>query len=381
MTGLTPSREGNRSEMSSEDFLRALGPWSEREDMSDAFARLLGAAPEGGTEFGQCLAAAQRIDIADDDSWFREWTQCAEIVSADARAAADAGELESARRKWLRAFDYYEAAAIPFANSRERQQAATAGIRDGALAYLRLCDPQGEVVTISWRTGYQLEAYFLPAPNRHEPAPAVICICEPGRRKEKSLLKLAGHAAQRGLSLLAVDLLGPGLVSRFEEIVGSHDLEQAIASVMDHVTARDDVDDGRIAILADDWSSSFVARGIALDPRYAAAVCDAGLWDIHERVCLSRRLPPSERACMPSASDGRVARQIMCPILVTLPERGWLRTDIARRLVAQMKREQLDITLKIFSGCQEGPQDVAQANAFIFDWIARQLRASATAAS
>ncbi|MGC2775587.1 MAG: hypothetical protein WA418_08105 [Bradyrhizobium sp.] len=358
--------------MRPEGFLRALGPWSEKEDLCDAFTRLLETTPEGGVEFAECLAVAQRINGEDADSWYREWMRCADAMRAGASAMADAGALEGGRSKWVRAIDYYDVAASAFGSCTVRQQAVAAGIRDCAIDYLSHGVPSGEVVTIPWRTDYPLEAYFLPAPDRREPAPTVICICEPGRRKEKSLLMLAGHAAQRGLSLLVVDLLGPGLANRFDEIVGHRDLESAIASVMDYVSARDDVDDARIAVLADDWSSSFVARGIVLDPRYAAAVCDAGLWDIHERVCLSHRLTPSERACRPGASDCRVARQIMCPLLVALPERGWLRADIATRLVAQMKREHPDVTLKIFSGCQAAP-DEAQANAFIFDWIATRL--------
>jgi hypothetical protein len=361
--------------MRSEGFLKALGPWSEREELSDALMRLLDTSPEGGREFAECLAVVQRIYNDDEDSWYREWMRSAEVMRGSACTLADAGSLEAGRGKWLRAISYYDVAASPFASCVVRQQAVASGTRACALDYLRLSVPQGEVVTIPWRQDYPLEAYFLPA-DGHDPAPTVVCICEPGRRKEKSLLMLAGYAAERGLSLLVVDLLGPGPASRFDEIVGSRDLESAIGSVMDYVCERDDVDDGRIAILADDWSSSFVARGIALDPRYAAAVCDAGLWDIHERVCLSRRLKPDERACLPSASDCRVARQIMCPLLVVLPEVGWLRADIAARLVAQMKREHLDITLKIFANQQGGAPDEAHANASIFDWIASRLACS-----
>ncbi|CCE00183.1 conserved hypothetical protein [Bradyrhizobium sp. STM 3809] len=335
--------------------------------------RLLQTTPPGGVEFAQCLAIARRIDSKDENSWYREWMGSAEDLRAEASALAQSGALEGGRSKWLRAIDYYEAAASGFGSCAERHQAVVAGIRGCALDFLGAGLSPGEVVTIPWLDDYPLEAYFLPAPHASEPAPIVICICEPGHRKEKSLLALAGHAAERGLSLLVADLHGPGLSSRFDEIVGRRDLESAIGSVMDYVCARDDVDDTRIAVVADDWSSSYVARGIALDSRYAAAVCDAGLWDIHERVCLSRRLTPDERACLPGASDCRVARQIMCPLLVALPGRGWLRADIATRLVAQMKRDHLDVTLKIFETDRDGPLDVGQCNDFIFDWLATRL--------
>ncbi|CCD94481.1 conserved hypothetical protein [Bradyrhizobium sp. ORS 375] len=336
-------------------------------------ARLLETTPHDGPEFAQCLAIAKRIDSQDENSWYREWMRSAEELRAEASKLAQAGGLDGGRRKWLRAVDYYEAAASGFGSCAVRQQAVAVGIRACALEFLSMGLSPGEVVTIPWRDDYPLAAYFVPAPHASGPAPTVICICEPGHRKERSLLALASHAAERGLSLLVADLHGSGMSSRFDEIVGRRDLESAIGSVMDYVSARDDVDDARIAILADDWSSSYVARGIALDPRYAAAVCDAGLWDIHERVCLSRRLTPDERACLPGASDCRVARQIMCPLLVALPHRGWLRTDIATRLVAQMKRDHLDVTLKIFEAGRDGPPDLGQCNDFIFDWLATRL--------
>ncbi|MGJ5179460.1 alpha/beta hydrolase family protein [Bradyrhizobium oligotrophicum] len=337
---------------------------------------MLDTTPKGEGELAECLAVVQRICHGDEESWYREWVRSAEMMRMAALAVADAGALEAGRRKWLRAIEYYDVAASPIGTCVMRRQAIAAGIRACASDYLGLAVSQGEVVTISWRDDYPLEAYFLPASDRDGPVPTVICVCEPGQRKERSLLRLAGHAAERGLSLLVVDLLGPGPDSRFDEIVGHHDLESAIGSVMDYACDRDDVDDHRIAILADDWCSSFVARGIACDPRYAAAVCDAGLWDIHERVCLSHRLTPDERAGLPGASDCRVARQIMCPLLVALPKAGWLRADIASRLVAQMKREHLDVTLEVVASHQGCAADNAQANAAVFDWIAARLASS-----
>ena len=112
----------------------------------------------------------------------------------------------------------------------------------------------------------------------------MICIGEPGHRKEEFLFKVAHHACERGIALLAVDLMGEGTEVRFEEILQRHKLETAIDRFADYLAGRDDVDADRIAILADNWSSSFVALGIAFDQRFAAAVCDGGVWDAHERA-------------------------------------------------------------------------------------------------
>ena len=99
---------------------------------------------------------------------------------------------------------------------------------------------------------------------------------DPGHRKEEYLFKVARYARERGMSLLAVDLLGSGAGAEFDEVVGRPDLEFSVGCVMDYLTTRDDVDERRIAVLGDGAGSSFVARGVALDNRFAAVVCDGG---------------------------------------------------------------------------------------------------------
>src|SRR4029077_15380075 len=161
--------------------------------------------------------------------------------------------------------------AFPFDLADDKHRAAVASMQECARNYLRHRAPAGEVVEIAWPGGYPLEAYFLPAPGAEAGAPALICIGEPGQRKEEYLYKVARYASERGMSLLAVDLLGTGPDAEFEQIVGRSDLEATIGHIMDYLVERRDVAPGRIAILADGWGSSFVARGIAFDDRFAAA--------------------------------------------------------------------------------------------------------------
>ena len=71
------------------------------------------------------------------------------------------------------------------------------------------------------------------APNPRRRSPVVICMGEPGHRKEEYLCKSARYARERGMSVLAVDLLGPDGGLRFDKIVGRSDLETAVRSVMD----------------------------------------------------------------------------------------------------------------------------------------------------
>jgi dienelactone hydrolase len=354
----------------------------EREDLSIEFMRLLSAAQEGGSTLAECWVTARRIDFSDDGSWYREWTQLADANNERGDAALGNGNRVTARSNWLRAMNYYQAAACPYDRTEHNHQSAVQSMRECAGKYLRYGKPAGEVVLIPWLSDYPLQGYFLPAPALRNPAPTVICIGEPGQRKEEYLSKVARHASDRGMSLLAVDLLGAGAATRFEEIVGRSDLEAVIGQIMDYLVERDDVDEHRIAILADGWGSSFVARGIAFDDRFAAAACDGGVWDLHEQAFLRERVAAQDAGLVSRPILSRAARNIKCPVLISVGERGWLKADRVTEFHEELKADGRDVTLKIFSGeetasAQGHSDNTTLANEFIFDWIALRLGADA----
>src|SRR5262249_53731419 len=158
----------------------------------------------------------------------------------------------------------------------------------------------------------------------------------------------------------------------FEQIAGRSDLEMTIGYIMDYLVEREDVDCGRIAIMADGWGSSFLARGIAFDDRFAA-LCDGGIWDLHERAFLVGRTPFEAEFLQRGIS--RVARNIKCPVLISTGERGWLNADRVRELYDHRKADGRDVTLKIFTNgetaaTQGNADNPTLANEYIFDWVA-----------
>ena len=180
------------------------------------------------------------------------------------------------------------------------------------------------------------------------------------------------------MSLLAVDLLGPDGGLRFDQVVGRSDLETAVGSVMDFLLQRPDVDADSIAILGDGGGSSFVARGVALDCRYAAAVCDGGIWDMLEQDFLRGRVPRRDADAGSESGYPRVAQMLKCPVLVTVGADGWLEPEAVENLVQRIKTDRSDISLKIFSAeetaASQGHIDnPSLANEHIFDWIADRL--------
>jgi len=370
-----------RSEFDPRDLIH----WSGHEELGLQFMRLLGVAQEGGSTVSECFVTASRIDLSEKESWPREWKRTADVNYERAKRALNDGHLLTAKSNWLRAISYYLAAATDFDSPDEDIEGLLQSIRTCARSYLEHLIPGGEVVQIPWLDDYSLEGYFLPSQNIRDRSAVVICIGEPGHRKEEFLYKTARYARDRGMSLLAVDLLGPDGGLHFGELVGRPDLETAVGSVLDYLLTRKDVDETRIAILGDGGGSSFVARGIAMDQRLAAAVCDGGVWDLLERNFLRRRVSSGAAVSTPG-SEHSLAQSLKCPVLVTVGENGWLEADRVFDLVNQLRTDRQDVSLKIFPGsetasCQGHIDNPSLANEFIFDWIADRLRTTASAAS
>ena len=359
--------------------------WPEREDLSAEFMRLLAAAQEGGATIAECMLIARQTRGGDEESWHQAWKRLAETNRQRAEAAFAGGHLATAQRNWLRAINYYHAAALPLDPPDDKRRTAIRAMQACARSFLGARDPAGEVVTLPWLRGHSLQGYFLPAPSTGQPAPTVICIGEPGHRKEEFLFKLAPHAHERGLAMLALDLFGEQGEDDLDAIVRRRDIEASIACAVDYLSARADVDASRIAIVADGWGSSFVARAVVREPRLAAAVCDGGLWDLHERSFLSNRYMLDDVSLVPVPQATLIAGNIDCPLLITVGDDGWLKPDRVRQMVEQSQWAGQDITLKVFTpeetgAAQAHADNPTLANEYIFDWLASRLDAAGRAA-
>lgn len=371
------NREARGTASSSVEFDDKGWPaWPEREDLSAEFIKLLAAAQEGGSSVSECWLTLSKIDLASESSWSGEWIKTAELNEARAEQALLGGNMITARRNWLRATTYFHAAARPPGYANDLLKRAVDGMRRCAVNFLKSRVPAGQVLSIPWTDELSLQAYYLPSAFRDD-GPVIVCIGEPGSYKEELITKYASHANERGFSLLAVDLLGAQTALPPQWLDG-HKFEAAMSRVLDFLSEMPGVDNTRIAIVADACNSSLVARAAATDARFAAAVCDAGLWDLHERSFFHRQAGDDTQICWIDEANA-ISRGIECPLLVTAGEAGWLLPGALAKFGDQLSHIHRDARLILFrraeTGAMQGHIDnPTLANEVIFDWLEDRLR-------
>ena len=131
--------------------------------------RALAHAVYGGADFGEYMATARRVTVGDGDSWYREWTETADRVSAIAEASEAKGHKVSAREAYLRASNYYRT-SYPFLYGAPVDPRLVEAFERETAAFHRaaaLFDPPVEPVEIPYQ-GTTLPGYFYRVDDSNE---------------------------------------------------------------------------------------------------------------------------------------------------------------------------------------------------------------------
>ena len=356
--------------------------WPQNEEYSFHFMKVLGSAQEGGSTISECFMTASRIVAGDDESWFHEWKRIADINKARGDTALSEGHTLTAQGNWLRASNYYRTAAIFLEAGDRRRKPVLDQMRACSHLYIRHLSPQGEILRIPCFEGSHVEAYFLRPAASTASTPVVICVGGPDHFKDEHLYKMHRQAWARGMSLLLVDLPGQGESPPTKAAV-QYEVETALSGCVDYLTARSDVDGRRIVIWGDSLGAAFASRAATLDDRFAAAVCDAGVWDSLGRHFIMGRTSDEGEPVDEAAHEvwrPETLGEIGCPTLVTFGEHDWLdsrRVGEFSRYFSDLDR---DVTLKCFSAAETAASHAhwdnpTIANEYIFDWLSSRLSA------
>ncbi|MFE3263044.1 alpha/beta hydrolase family protein [Streptomyces sp. NPDC059215] len=380
----------------------------------------LGSVWWHGADVGEVLATSAAVADAGGETWFWTWAALGRRVREQAERSASRGRRVTARDAFLRAAGYF-ALALAGAESCEDPQTRLREVFAQHRAcfdrFARAWDPPAERVAVPYE-GTALPGYLLGPPGPPGPLPTVIVNNGAAGAVSSAWTLLGAPAVARGYRALLFD--GPGQQSMLFDhgVTFRPDWEKVVTPVVDLLSARSDVDAGRIALAGVGQAGYWVPRALAFEHRIAAAVADPGvvavaeswwhrlgpevrgLWDSGDRDAFDRVVREALDAdpalaawwrgrARPYGVDspydllaeiGRydvtpVAARITTPLLITLPEGEGLRPGASRRLYDALPGPKALVCFTEAEGARVHGEPMGRAvfEERIFDWLDARL--------
>lgn len=392
-------------------------PFSDNPDFDFEIRCAVGAGVGGAGDPGEILAAVAGVRKGDHEGWFDAWAGLGARTLATADAAASRGHSVSAASAYLRSSAYYAVAvnAVSALADSDRLAPTFAKQQEGWRGFIGHTPVSVEEVAIPYDGGSLPGWFFRPAGQ----ARATLVLVNGSDGSLAALWGVAGAAAlERGYSVLLFD--GPGQQSELFErgIPFRPDWENVLTPVYDFVAGQEGVDASRIAVYGISQAGYWVARAVAFEHRFVAAITDPGVvdvstsWTDHIPKSLMKLLDEKDYAKFDkemafgmkfSAENARtwqfrarpygktgyaetveavrqytvadVAGQITTPLLILSPENEQFWPGQAEQLAALTPDVSTLIRFTAAEGADEHCQPLARALTAqrMYDWLEEQL--------
>lgn len=242
------------------------------ESFSFELLRNVGFAVAAGSDIGECLSTASRIQDGDYESWYTEWSKTADRVRQIADLARDTGRSVSAKEAYQRASTYYRMAEFYLhTNPADPRILQTFHCCRDTFAEAAKFSPTWHQVEIPY-DDTTLQGWFYVVDTSGEPRPTLIFGSGYDNTIEESYFAAAFHANKRGYNCLTFDGPGQGRSVREQNLHFRYDWEHVITQVVDYLETRPDVDRDRIALEGYSFGGFLAARAACFEKRIKALI-------------------------------------------------------------------------------------------------------------
>ncbi|KAI1808964.1 alpha/beta hydrolase [Daldinia bambusicola] len=258
------------------------------------YVRVLGMAPVGGAEVGECLEVAAKIKKNDTESWYHAWSEAAKIAEEAAEEALRVRDRETARLALLRASNYHRASEFMLHVSPEDPRILETSLKM-AKDFQRatnLFDSEVLPLEIPYEENKLPGYLYLPTQGSRivgDKVPVIINTNGFDSVQEELYFFTASGARLRGYATLTFDGPGQGIVLRRDKLSLRPDWEVVISAVLDHLylLAQEHpewkLDLSHVALSGAAMGGYFSMRG-ATDPRIKACISIDGFYDMRSAV-------------------------------------------------------------------------------------------------
>jgi hypothetical protein len=314
---------------------------------------VIGYAAQGLMDVGQVFATLARVTDGDASSWYAAWRPTADKLHAQATAALVAGHTKTAARLFIAAAESYSQ-AIAFADGMDDQSAIAPTFALHRQAWEAFVDAsEGRVIRIAVPyEGTTMPGYLFRPDAAGTRRPTVVITN--GSEGSLSAMWATGvsTALARGYNAFLYD--GPGQQSMLfdKNVPFRYDWEAALTPVVDSVIDRDDVDRSALFAYGISQAGYWVARALAFEKRFVAAVLDPGVHDV--AAAWLSNLPPQLVALLQSgnkdafnAAMAEAAKDPKMALALAFRGRPFAQPTVYDTFVAAMQYNLRDVAAQI----------------------------------
>ena len=244
--------------------------------------RALTQAHYGGGEFAEILAVAGKIDPKNRETINVAWLEMGNPVFALAEDYEKKNHHISARRTYLRAFNYLRSAEFFMTLGDERKLQTYLKAVEAFNRALQYFDQPVKRVEIPFEGSFLPGVLFRPINVMHPPV--MLMFGGLDSLAEELYFGIGQHLNERGIALLAVDGPGQGAALRINQIHSRHDFNVAGTAVLDWCidNLHDEIDTSSIGVGAVSMGGYMAARCAAFEHRFKVCMIFGAVWSYHE---------------------------------------------------------------------------------------------------
>ena len=354
--------------------------------------RALTQAHYGGGEFAEILEVASEIDPLNRQSFNKAWMKMGDKVYALAENYAQNGHDVSARRTYLRAFNYLRTSEFFMELGDDNKLPYYLKCRDAFIKAINLFNEKPLQMDIPFEGSF-LPAYLF-APTAIKNPPVMVMFGGLDSLAEELYFGIAQHINERGIAMLCVDGPGQGAALRLNHIHTRYDYNVAGTVVLDYIIDNlgEHVDTSRVGVGAVSMGGYMAARCAAFEPRFKVCMIFGAVWsyydiwknrpDNHPLAAIVQHIVGADnmadaREKLKNFTLDGVAEKISCPtyILHGEDDRQNFVENAYKVNDALTCEHVLEIVPKDESGSAHCSVDDFTKTFNMYDWIAEKIKA------
>lgn len=295
----------------------------------------IGKSAFGGSDIGECLSTAYRIEDGDFESWYKEWLKTAEMVEKIADESIRSGHNISAKEAYLRASTYYaEAEFYLHTNSDDPRilqtyDKATEIFKKASKFFYHGFEPievpylnNSNTADTTNGSNTTLPGFLYTVDAKKIQRPIIIISTGFDGIQESLYHSNVLAALSRGYNCLTIEGPGQGRVIRKQGLPFRPDWEKVVTPFIDFLLSQKKsiIDERYIALLGISMGGYLAPRATAYDNRITACIANDGVLEVSQSFTSS--LPPLVLKAL-NEGNKELFNSVMDIIISFSPQAAW----------------------------------------------------------